>query len=267
MQRKDEASLKRLIGLIRALRGKNGCPWDREQTPRTMAGYLLEETYELQEAVESEDGKGVCEELGDVLFHLMFLIDWFEEKGLFDLERVVRGITEKMTRRHPHVFGDTDMETTDAVKGQWQRIKAEEKKEAEVSLLSGVPRRLPALTRALRVSERAAAARFDWDAFSGVMEKAKEEWNEFEAELRSPASDSEKSGRISMELGDLFFTLVNVARFLHVDPEAALHDAVKKFERRFQYMERQFAENKADMASVPQSEKDAAWERAKAQGH
>ena len=258
--------MKRLKGLIRSLRGDQGCPWDREQTPRTMAGYLLEETYELSDAVEADDSRSVCEELGDVLFHLMFIIDCFEEKGLFDLDRVIEGIMEKMIRRHPHVFGEKPLETSDAVRDQWQRIKAEEKEDSKDSILGSVPRHLPALMRALRVSERAAGAKFDWDDISGVMEKVEEEWREFNAEMGESLPDpKKKDDRLALEFGDLLFTLVNVARFARLDPESALHAATKKFERRFRFMEERIAESGRNIRSVPQAEKEVLWEEAKSQ--
>ncbi|MBW2043045.1 MAG: nucleoside triphosphate pyrophosphohydrolase [Deltaproteobacteria bacterium] len=255
--------VERLTGLIRALRGEKGCPWDKSQTPQSMAGYLLEETYELLDAVNAGDPSSVCEELGDVLFHLLFIIDCYESRGQFDLDRVIQGITEKMTRRHPHVFGETSLETADAVKDQWQRIKAQEKKEARDSVLGNVPRRLPALLRALRVSERAAGAAFDWDDISGVMDKAEEEWVEFKAEMKAEAAGSGTPDRVALEFGDILFTLVNVARFARLNPEEALHAATTKFEKRFRTMERQITESGKEIRSVAQSEKDALWEKAK----
>ncbi len=258
--------MKRLKGLIRSLRGDKGCPWDREQTPRTIVGYLLEETYELLDAVEADDSRSVCEELGDVLFHLMFIIDCFEEKSLFGLDRVIEGIMEKMIRRHPHVFGEKSLETSDAVKDQWQRIKAEEKEDSKDSILGSVPRHLPALMRALRMSERAAGAKFDWDDISGVMEKVEEEWREFNAEMGESLPDPKnKDDRLAQEFGDLLFTLVNVARFARLDPESTLHAATKKFERRFRFIEEQIVESGRDIRSVPQAEKDALWDKAKEQ--
>ncbi len=255
--------MKRLKGLIRSLRGEKGCPWDREQTPGSMAGYLLEEAYELLEAVESDKAQDVCEELGDVLFHLMFIIDCFEEKGLFGLDQVIQGITEKMTRRHPHVFGKKPLETSEAVRNQWQRIKAQENKGSEDSILATVPQRLPALLRALRISERAAGAKFDWDDMAGVMEKVQEEWREFEAETREALAVSGKNERLALEFGDLLFTLVNVARFARLDPEKALQAATHKFESRFRFMEEQIAASGRDIRLVPQAEKEALWEKAK----
>lgn len=259
--------MKRLTGLIRSLRGPGGCPWDREQTPGSMAGYLLEETYELLEAIEADDVAGVCEELGDVLFHLVFIVACFEEKGHFDLDQVIRGVTEKMTRRHPHVFGGKALKSADAVRDQWQRIKAKEKNDTRESLLASVPRNLPALIRALRVSQRAAGAKFDWKDISGVLEKVEEEWKEFKAELDnlSDCLERDRAARLAMELGDLLFTLVNVARFARVDPERALHGATRKFERRFHFMEKQIVQSGRDIHSVPQAEKDALWEAAKKQ--
>ncbi len=246
--------------IIARLRGPDGCPWDRRQTPRSMVRYLLEEAYELADAIESEKEAHVCEELGDVLFHVLFLAEMYHETGRFGVEEVGRGIVEKMTRRHPHVFGTTRVSGSEEVVRNWQQIKRLEKSgEAPASVLDSVPRSLPAVMRALEVSERAARARFDWEDLQGVLGKLEEEL----AELREAVGrqDAAQTGR---ELGDVLFTLVHVARFAGVHPEAVLAGSVSRFEDRFRRMEKIIAASGRPIDSVPQSEKDRIWDRIKA---
>lgn len=250
-----------LIRVIESLRGPAGCPWDREQTPRSIVRYLLEEAYELADAIESEDIASVREELGDVLFHVLFLARMYAEKDQFDLEAVCRAIVDKMKRRHPHVFGSTRVADSAEVVRNWQQIKQDEKDPgARASVLDSVPASLPGLIRAYAVSERAAAAKFDWGSLDGVLQKLEEELAEFRA-----ASDRKDADQIALEFGDILFTLVNVARFSGCHPETALSGAVKKFDRRFRAMENIIADSGRDLASVPQEEKDRIWERIKSQ--
>ncbi|UCD33492.1 MAG: nucleoside triphosphate pyrophosphohydrolase, partial [Desulfobacterales bacterium] len=178
--------IEAITELIDALRGKNGCPWDRKQTPQTISVYLVEEIYELIDAIESEEHERVCEELGDVLFQLLFLINLFRDMGHFGLERVIDLIVEKMKRRHPHVFGKDEVNSAEIVQQQWHKIKIKEKQHLPVeSVLESVPSNLPALMRAYRVSERAAKTGFDWNDVSGVLEKVEEELNELKAALNA----------------------------------------------------------------------------------
>ncbi len=245
--------------IIARLRGPDGCPWDRQQTPRSMVRYLLEEAYELVDAVETEKEAHICEELGDVLFHVLFLAEMYAETGRFRVEDVGRAIAEKMTRRHPHVFGTTRVSGSAEVVRNWQQIKRLEKNGAvPESVLDSVPRSLPALMRALEVSARAARARFDWEDLQGVLGKLEEEL----IELREAVGrrDAAQTGR---ELGDVLFTLVNVARFADVHPEAALAGAVSRFEDRFRRMEKTIAASGRALESVPQNEKDAIWDAIK----
>jgi MazG family protein len=173
-----------IIDLIETLRGENGCPWDKKQTPQTILAYLLEETYELMDAVESGDPAEVCGELGDVLFHIFFLVSLFREMGHFDIKDIVNSNVKKMIHRHPHVFGDDDVDSADEVRKRWYKIKMEEKNASpEDSILDSIPSSLPALMRAYRISERAARTGFDWDDLSGVMKKVEVEWSELTAVL------------------------------------------------------------------------------------
>jgi tetrapyrrole methylase family protein/MazG family protein len=256
--------IESVIELIETLRGKSGCPWDRKQTPQTILAYFLEETYELMDAVDSDDPAEICGELGDVLFHIFFLISLFNEKGYFGIKDVVDQNVEKMIRRHPHVFGNGSVDSADDVRKQWHKIKMEEKNVSPAdSILDSIPANLPTLMRAYRISERAARTGFDWEDVSGVMEKVEEEWSEFKTELQRQKESEENQHRLALEFGDILFTLVNVARFANIHPEIALRDATNKFERRFRQMEKRIANSQRDIRSVSQKEKDALWEEAK----
>ncbi len=250
--------------LIETLRGKNGCPWDKKQTPRTIAVYLVEEIYELVDAIESENHNEICEELGDVLFHILFLISLFRETGRFDFMDVIDSNMKKMTRRHPHVFGKDRVESTDEVREQWHKIKMNEKKRfQETSILDSVPSKLPALMRAYRISERASKTGFDWSDISGVMSKVEEEWSELKVALKGQKESSKDHDLLAMELGDLIFTLVNVARFACINPETALRSSTNKFEKRFKYMERLTLKNHGGLESISQEDLDVLWEKSK----
>jgi len=254
-----------LNNLIIRLRGENGCPWDRKQTPSTMGRYMLEEVYELLEAVESGNPDEICEELGDVFFHIIFIARLFQEKKSFDIEDVAGKITEKMMHRHPHVFGNDTVSSAEEVRERWHKIKMKEKKNnlLKKSVLDSVPAGLPSLMRAYTVSERAAKIGFDWENISGVMEKAEEEWAELKAEL-SDEKENQKS--VSLEFGDLLFSLVNVARFANIHPETALTDSIRKFEKRFKYMENIISESGRNLETVSRNELESLWEEAKKRG-
>lgn len=259
---KDQ-NFENLIKLIETLRGTNGCPWDRKQTPKTMAVYLLEEVYELVDAIESENFDEICEELGDVLFHIYFISGLFEEKKAFGIDDVVKHITEKMVRRHPHVFGQESFEDASVLRNRWHKIKKNEKTHAKTkATLDSVPGKLPALMRAYRISERAARTGFDWDNISDVMKKAEEEWHEFQCALKEDTGDNKKAN-IALEFGDILFTLVNVARFAAIHPETALKESIKKFETRFQTMEKMAAQSGRDIDSLSRNEFDTMWETVK----
>ena len=264
MGEKKLNSIDTLFRLIDTLRGENGCPWDRKQTPASMAVYLAEETFELIEAISGEDPAAACEELGDVLFLLLFILRMYDRQGLFDLDAVTRGVAAKMVRRHPHVFKDGQADTAAQVRRQWQEIKKSEKApDRRESLLDSIPSGLPALMRAYRVSERAAEAGFDWSALSGVLEKFSEEWAEFNRELDRGADRAGSSGKLAMEFGDVVFTLANVARFAGFHPETALTGAVNKFTNRFKKMESLLSAQGLEMRSVSPARLDEFWELAK----
>ena len=226
-------ALRRLIAI---LRGENGCPWDRKQTPASLSVYLIEEVYELVDAVTANDDAAVLEELGDVLFQILFVSYLYEQSGRFTFEQVLERIIAKMIHRHPHVFGAEKAETSGQVKKRWRQIKQQEKG-ADHSLLASIPVGMPALMRAYRISERAAGTGFDWDTLQGVMAQAEQEWAEFNAEVRGGRNTETEQQRAALELGDVLFTLVNVARLAGIHPETALSQSTEKFIRRFQHME------------------------------
>jgi MazG family protein len=258
------SSIRDLIGLIETLRGENGCPWDREQTPESMARYLVEEVYELADAIIAKNPEAVCEEAGDVLFQLLFVVHLFGEADVFDLKDVVEKNVKKMVHRHPHVFGDASAETPEKVSQNWQKIKRSEKEGNRYrSVLGSVPQSLPALLRATMISERAAKTGFDWDDISSVMAKTMEEWEEFSREINSPegVADNDKA---AMEFGDILFTMVNVARFAGIDPEIALIRSIHKFENRFNYMENKALEAGRDVDGLSFEEMHRLWDEAKA---
>ncbi|MBF0458495.1 MAG: nucleoside triphosphate pyrophosphohydrolase [Nitrospirae bacterium] len=249
---------KDLVGIMDALRSERGCPWDREQSAATVITYLLEETHELIEAVEEGNPNKIREELGDVLFQILFLARIEKEKGRFDIYDVIAGICDKMVTRHPHVFGGAVCETSAEVLRQWDEIKKSEGRHAESSL-SGIPKALPSLLRAFMVSDRASRAGFDWKDTEGVLEKLEEELKEF----KEAVSDSTA---IEDEIGDYLFTIVNVARFVQVNPEEALRKAINRFTGRFQHMEQAVKSQNKSLSDMTAAELDAMWEEAKREG-
>lgn len=246
----------RLLEIVERLRGPDGCPWDREQTPATIAPYLVEEAYEVQEAVERGDPAELREELGDVLLEVALLAQMAREQGAFTVADSLRDICDKLIRRHPHVFGDARADTPEEVAVSWAQIKAQEKQGRGV--VEGVPRRLPALHRARRVSEKAAGVGFDWDRAEAVLEKVDEELSE----LRAAVARGDRDGAAE-ELGDLLFALVNLGRHLGVDAEQALHGTVEKFLRRFARIEAALAGRGLRPDQVGPEELEALWQAAK----
>lgn len=258
----SSASLYDIIDLIRTLRGEGGCPWDRKQTPRSITVYLIEEVFELVEAIESGNLNDIREELGDVLFQVLFVAELFSESGRLDMADVVSRNLNKMRRRHPHVFEDREISGIDEIRNNWHAIKQEEKKAAGGrSALDSVPSGLPALMRAYRISERAARTGFDWHNLPEVMEKVEEEWKEFKAAAGNGRGEDPQA--VALELGDILFTLTNVARFARIHPETSLSAAVRKFEDRFRYMEKQLEENGRTIESLTREDMDRHWEAAK----
>lgn len=260
----DHSEMDRLGDLIRVLRGENGCPWDRKQTPRSMALYLIEEAHELLAAIESGEDAAIQEELGDVLFQILFVGRMFQETGRLDLESAARTSREKMIRRHPHVFGRESADNAEAVRRRWHTIKMAEKgNQARKSALDAVPDSLPALMRSYRIAERAARTGFDWADMGGVMEKVEEEWAELKAALAEAEGDETRREMVALEFGDLLFTLANVARFARIHPETALAGSTRKFEVRFRHMEAAVARLEKRLEDLTPEEFDELWETAK----
>ena len=258
-EKKEPHTLEKIVSLIKRLRGKEGCPWDKKQTPETMITHLLGETYELQDAIASGNPDHVMEELGDVLFQLLFITSIYEERGSFKLSDMIELNLTKMVRRHPHVFGDEEADSVEEVNKTWERIKADERRDTKAcSLLDTVPAGMPSLQRAYEISERVGRAGFDWDDLDGVIIKVKEEWDELsEARLKKDRAE------VEMEFGDLLFTLTNVARFLKIHPETALAGSVSKFEQRYRHLEKELTRKGCGLDALSREVIDTLWERAK----
>jgi ATP diphosphatase len=254
--------IARLIEIMAALRNPvGGCPWDIEQTFATIAPYTIEEAYEVAEAVAENDMAALRDELGDLLLQSVYHAQLASEIGAFEFGDVVEAITTKLIRRHPHVFGDADARAAGAAKGQWERIKADEKRERGVThdgLLEGVPVAIPATMRALKLQQKAATVGFDWNDPRAVLAKLKEEIAEIEAEI--DAADAE---RLEDEVGDLMFAVVNLARHLKVDPDQSLRRTNAKFTRRFGAIETALAAEGRKPAEASLDEMEALWQQAK----
>jgi tetrapyrrole methylase family protein/MazG family protein len=254
-----------VLELIATLRGKNGCPWDQKQNPSSMSVYLIEETFELVEAIVSENREEIVEEMGDVLFQILFMMHLFQESGQVSMTEVLEKNLEKMIHRHPHVFGNDTVHSAGEVKQRWREIKKREKASNNHSLMDSVPSGLPAMMRAYRISERAVGAGFEWDDLSGVLEQTESEWKEFKAELNRLEADRQSGkARAEEELGDVLFTLVNVGRMAGLHPERALAASTSKFVRRFKQMEAMAAESGNAIDEVPRDEMEALWQAVKA---
>ncbi|MCJ7610621.1 MAG: nucleoside triphosphate pyrophosphohydrolase [Candidatus Aminicenantes bacterium] len=248
---------ERLVTILGALRGENGCPWDKEQDASSLLNYFLEEVYEAAEALRQGSAEAVCEELGDVLMEVVFLCRIFEEQGAFSAADALESINRKMVGRHPHVFGGESCESSQRVLEEWQRGKLREKKRE--SLLDGLPRYLPALLAAFQLGQRAASVGFDWPGPEEALSKVKEELEELEKALVRRNVEE-----VHRELGDLFFALANVARQLKVNPELALVQANEKFRRRFVQVERRLKDQGLSLGQATLAEMDAAWDEVKA---
>ena len=243
----------KFVRIVRRLRAE--CPWDREQTHQSIRHSLIEETYEVIEALDDNNLDELKTELGDLLLHIAMHATMAEQEKTFTLDEVISGITDKLVRRHPHVFGAKQVANAQEVKHNWERIKM---KEGRTSLLDGVPKQLPALQRALRVQERAAKVGFDWKKEDDVWAKVREEGEELKHALKSKKADKKED-----EFGDYLFALVNYARFIGVEPETALRRTVEKFTKRFQYIERELKRKGKDIHDSTLEEMDVLWNEAK----
>jgi len=256
----DLAGMKRLYEVMKRLRAPGGCPWDREQTLQTLKPCLLEETYELLEAMDGQDLALHVEELGDVLLQVVFQCAIREEEGLFSFDDVAESLAEKLIRRHPHVFGDESVDSSGQVLRNWEAIKQTEKGKApDRSAIDGVPQTLPALLKAQRMQAKASRVGFDWEDSDGASQKIAEEF----AEVEEAAAEGNHE-KVSEEIGDLLFSVVNYCRHVDVDAESALELANKKFARRFREVERRIRTQGRTLKACSLAEMDAVWDEVKA---
>jgi len=249
----------RLIEIVALLRDpENGCPWDLKQTSRSLIPNMIEELYEAVEEIETEDYHSLCEELGDILLHIVMQVRLAQENDYFTMEDVLRGINQKLVRRHPHIFGNESLTDADEVKMNWEKIKHHEKKMHRKSVLDGIPQAMPGLIKAQRTQEKAASTGFDWQDIHPVLEKLDEERNEL-----LEALDSNNTEHIREEIGDMLFTIVNLARKLHIDAEGALNDTTRKFDRRFKSIEEHYEKNGQNIYDSTLNQMDEIWDLVK----
>jgi len=259
MESMKKYTYKDLLDIMAKLRSPGGCPWDREQDHKSLKRYLIEEAYEVLEAIDEENPAKLCDELGDLLLQVVFHAQIARENGQFDMEDVVHGVSSKMINRHRHVFGEEEAETPEDVIRIWEEIKKEEKgQETQTKVLKGVPANLPALMRSYKVQEKAAQVGFDWDKAEDAFKKLEEEVQELKK-----ACESKDQAEIEEEMGDLLFAAVNVARFYKVQPELALSATVNKFIKRFEYVENESAKQGKKLQDMTLEEMDALWEECK----
>ena len=255
---KEKYTFSDLVKVMEKLRSPQGCPWDREQTHESLLKYLIEEAYEVVDAVADRDDEALKEELGDLLLQAVFHSQIAKERGAFSIDDVVDSITRKLIFRHPHVFGGKEgIKTAEDVNREWEKLKEKEGKRRESSL-DGIPKSLPALERAYKLQKRAEKVGFDWKDFKGIKEKIVEELGEIEEELQRGNRE-----KIEEEVGDLLFMAVNLARFLGVHPETALQKANRKFEKRFRYMERKAKEMGKELKEMEIEQMEELWQEAK----
>ena len=246
-----------LLRLVETLRGENGCPWDRKQTPRSVSVYLVEEVYELVEAIEKGNAEEIQEELGDVLFHIVFIARMFQEAGQFKLQDVAEGITHKMIRRHPHVFGDRTVSGSEEVIQNWHKIKLNERKSSQnASIFDSVPASLPSLMRAYRISDRAAKSGIEWAEMTTKSQNPDGLPQRINAALRQQDKDLQ-----SQEFGQLLFAMVNICRRAKIHPETALAGTLKKFERQVKKMQDLIADTKQDLEDLSPAQKAEIWQK------
>ncbi len=288
---------QRAVAIMERLRGPGGCPWDREQTFDTIKPYTLEETYEVLEAIDQRDWEELKSELGDLLLQVLFYAEMAQEEGHFSIDDVLDRLSNKLVDRHPHVFGDVKAETSGDVLRNWEALKAEEKKKrleagggkkakdenSPESVLAGVSSAIPALLEAFKLSSRAAHVGFEWPDIAGLFDKLEEETGELRTELkrfpepgpmppgrgvansRGQTIPEDLRNRMEDEVGDLLFVLVNLARYLSLDPESALRKTNRKFKRRFQWMEEQFRQQGRQLSQATLEEMEAVWQESKRQ--
>lgn len=249
-------AFKRLLDIIDTLREK--CPWDREQTIASLRSLTLEEAYELSDAIIAQKPKEICKELGDLIMHIVFYARIASENQMFDISDVLNSVSDKLVYRHPHVYGETAVQDAKEVSENWEQLKLKEK-DGNKSVLAGVPKSLPSLTKAYRIQDKARGVGFDWKVKEQVWDKVKEELSEFEENLRNNSSFEDKEA----ELGDLLFSLVNAARRYNIDPDTALERTNMKFIQRFTYLESKTIAKGKNLKEMSLEEMDVYWEEAK----
>jgi len=252
------SNFEKLVSIMETLRSDKGCPWDREQTHESLRPYLIEEAYEVLDAIDTKDDNELKIELGDLLLQVVFHAQLAHEEGRFSIEDVSGAVTEKLIRRHPHVFGDVKADTSDQVLENWEKIKQREKGPGKKSVLDGLPSQLPALLKAFRIQEKVSRVNFDWQDVKEVFGKVREEIYELEE-----AHDSTDQAAQEEEFGDLLFSMVNLARHLKITPEDALRFTNEKFIKRFNYIEEKMALNGESMDDATMERLDLLWEEAK----
>ncbi len=253
-----ENGFEKIMSIMRKLRAPGGCPWDAEQTHESLKRHLIEEAYEVIEAIDTGSDKLLKEELGDLLLQPVFHAVIAEERNAFDMNDILEALADKLVRRHPHVFGDQVITSSEAQIANWELIKKEEKGAERRSALSGIPPHLPSLLKAQKITEKASRAGFDWDDVEQVMEKVMEELNEFKE-----AMANESQGRMEAELGDLLFAIVNLGRFLSIDTEEALRKTISRFQTRFSYVEERLHASGRHLQDARLSEMEELWIEAK----
>jgi MazG family protein len=257
MTKKDErlSEFKKLLDIMDELRAK--CPWDKQQTNQTLRKLTIEETYELAEAIISDDNDGICDELGDLMLHIAFYSKIGSEKGAFTIADVLKGINEKLIYRHPHVYGNSSVNGPSEVEENWEKLKIKENAGYK-PVLSGVPSSLPAIVKANRIQEKARGVGFDWEKPEQIWDKVLEEISELRAEIKEG-----NTGKIESELGDVFFSLINAARLYKIDPEAALEKTNRKFIKRFNYLEKETLSKGISLHDMSLDDMNVIWEKAK----
>jgi tetrapyrrole methylase family protein/MazG family protein len=258
MMNRDNTAFDTLMELMRRLRAPGGCPWDAEQTHESLKRYLLEETYEVMEAIDAGSVPMMKEELGDLLLQVVFHAVIAEESGKFDMNGIIETLNDKLIRRHPHVFADLEVKDIDQLIENWEKIKKKEKGAARKSALSGVPSHLPALLKAHKISEKAARVGFDWSRADEVFAKVLEELKEFEETMLDGNQE-----RMEAELGDLLFAIANLGRFLSLNPEDALRKTIARFMRRFEHIENSLHKSNREIGDASLYEMEKLWEEAK----
>ncbi len=255
------AAFDRLLTIMDELR--ENCPWDKKQTLESLRHLTIEETYELSDAIVEGDMDEIKKELGDLMLHNIFYARIAQEKKSFDVADVLNGVAEKLINRHPHIYGDMEVDDEETVKQNWEKIKLKEKGNKTKSVLGGVPKSLPALVKAMRIQEKARGVGFDWEKKEQVWQKVEEEMNEFKEEFNVEGEQKIDVNKAQQEFGDLLFSLINYARFIDINPEEALERTNKKFIKRFQYLEAESQKDGKQLGEMTLAEMDEYWERAK----